>query len=513
MKVLSIILFLALPLYTLAQQLPVTGYFTQGNTIVFEFTPRNHAYAVQQDDGNVVPLSALTIHDVALVGEFNAWQMDTYPMTATDSATYRIDVPLDSLGLSDSQFAFVINGFYWIEPVMHAVNRVPAPCWLVSTGTVYTTLLYKHTLDQLMSDTLLTDGTARQWLMKYATPMHTYTPAGLDSLKKFVRYKQAISIGHDTLTSFTSRLRITQFLLAGMDYPVVAFQLDSNRAEQIKEYLDKGFAVLDDDYPMEVIRVLEWSNRHPEVALMGYEREDISGSLETLAQVAAQHSDTIWQKEVATLVGEVRTLLALQQTWGLYYYDSPSYQEYLLLTLCSVRDNLPDLSKKQRAAVEQSLTVVNRYLTNLSNLKNYYRGITRQFSPAFDWMDSSSNGLQLVAWVPNEEMSRSTPGSLGEYLSERYEDDYLAVGVGMYRFEEEPVPLSLEQHFPNISQDNEAGNSAYLIDLRQYELLPEEMQWLARKLYHHPSDYHRHLSEDFDMILLINEPKTAPLLR
>jgi hypothetical protein len=497
----------------LAQEQPVVGYQAQESEIVFTFDPTQHEYVIQEDDGNVLPLSDITVHQVTLAGEFNAWQANSLAMEPDDDGVYRLTLTLDSLRLTDTQFAFVINDYYWVEPLLDAVNRVPAPCWLVSTGAVYTTLLHEFTVQQLMSDTVLTDETARQWLMNYATPMHTHTPAGLETLKRYVKGKQAIAIGHDTVSTYVSRSRVAQYLLAGMEYPVMAFQLDSTRATHIMQYLDDGFSVLDDDYTMEVIRVLEWSYDHPEVALMGYEREDITTSLNRLSQVARQVDDEDWQNEVSTLVGEVRSLLDAQQKWGLYYYDSPSFQEFLLLELCSVRDNLPDLSENQRVTTERSLTVVNRYITNLTNLKSYYRSIQADLTKYFDWLNASDSSLQLVAWVPNEEMSRNTPGSLGQYLSERYQDNYLAVGVGMFRFQEEPVPVSLERRFPSVDRNGEEGNSAYIIDVRQANLSPDEMKWLGEKMFHRSGDQRRTLSEDFDIILLINEPETLPVLR
>ncbi len=511
-KYLSILLAL-FPLLGLAQEQPVIGYQTQESEINFTFDPAIHEYVIQEDDGNVLPLADIEIYEVTLAGEFNTWQANTLSMKVDDSGVYQLSMTLDSLKLTDTQFAFVINDYYWVEPRLDAVNRVPAPCWLVSTGAVYTTLLHEFTVQQLLSDSVLTDETARQWLMNYATPMHTHTPAGLETLKRFVKDKQAIAIGHDTVSTYVSRSRVAQYLLAGMDYPVMAFQLDSTRANHIMQYLDDGFSVLDDDYTMEVIRVLEWSYNHPDVALMGYEREDITTSLNRLSQVARQTDDSGWQSEVNTLVGEVRTLLDAQQKWGLYYYDSPSFQEYLLLAFCSVRDNLPDLSERQRVTTEQSLTVVNRYITNLANLKNYYQNIQIDLNEYFDWLNASDSTLQLVAWVPNEEMSRGTPGSLGQYLSERYEDNYLAVGVGMFRFQEEPVPVSLERRFPSVARDGEEGNSAYIIDVRQADLSSDEMKWLGEKMFHRTGDQQRDLSEDFDIILLINEPESQPILR
>lgn len=513
MKIPTIVLILLFPLFSAGQDQPVVGYTVQGEEAIFEFDPTLHQYVIQEDDGNVISLDDIEVQSVTLTGEFNAWQTNTHELRASDQGNYQVALPLDSLKLTDTQFAFVVNDYYWVEPVLEAVNRVPAPCWLVSTGAVYTTLLHEHTINRLAVDTILTDETARQWLMNYATPMHTHTPAGLETLKRFVKGKQAIGIGHDTITSFISRSRVAQFLLAGMDYPVIAFQLDSNRATQIMKYLDDGFSVLDDDYTMEVIRVLEWSYDHPEISLMGYEREDIRESLNLLSRVAKQTEDSIWQKEVNTLVGEVRSLLNLQQTWGLYYYDSPSYQEYLLLALCSVRDNLPDLSEEQRLKTERSLTVINRYLTNLSNLKNYYQNIENDLSSYFDWLNESDSSLQLVAWVPNEEMSRSTPGSVGKFLSNHYQDKYLAVGVGMYRFQEESVPPSLEQRFPSMSRSGEQGNSAYIIDVRHADLSPDEQRWLGEKMFHLEGDQNRNISEDFDIILLINEPASLPVLR
>ncbi|WKN43667.1 hypothetical protein [Tunicatimonas pelagia] len=507
-----LIFFLVFPLISTAQAQAIIGYSTQEDKIIFELKMKNHQYVIQEDDGNVVPSSEIAIHSVALAGEFNGWQTDAHPLQLSTSATYQLVLPTDSLKGIDTQFAFVINDYYWVEPTIDAVNRTPAPCWLVSTGAVYTTMLYERTVYQLVKDSVLTDETARQWLMDEAVPMHTRTPAGLAALKQYVKGKQAIGIGHDTISTFTSRSRVTQFLLAGMDYPVVAFQLDSNRATQIVKYLDEGFTVLDDDYTAEVIQVLDWSNDHPEVELLGYEREDIASSLQLLSSVATQSNDSAWQQEVSTLVGDVRSLLDLQQTWGLYYYDSPSYQDYLLLRFCSVRDNLPDLTDEQQQKAYQSLAVINRYLTNLSDLKDYYQNIDKDLGEYFEWISQSDSSLQLVAWVPNEEMSRSTPGSLGQHLSERFQNNYLAVGVGMYQFEEEPIPLSLEQRFWGNDRREEEGNSAYIIDVRRGNLSSEEMQWLSERMYSKPGTSSTNLAESFDIILLINVPE-PPVLR
>ncbi|MEO0334593.1 MAG: hypothetical protein AAF223_23465, partial [Bacteroidota bacterium] len=248
-----------------------------------------------------------------------------------------------------------------------------------------------------------------------------------------------------------------------------------------------------------------------EVELMGYEREDIVSSLDLLERVGSRSEDAEWQQEVNTLIGEVHSLLDLQQTWGLYYYDSPSYQEYLLLVLCAVRDNLPDLDKEQQQKAFQALTSINRYLDNLSNLKRYYQDINEEVSQYFDWISESDSSLQLVAWVPNEEMSRTTPGSLGQHLSDRFQENYLAVGVGMYQFEEEPIPISLERRFWGVVPDEEEGNSAYIIDMRQVDLNPEEKQWLAERMFSEPSKRHLDLAEDFDIILLINVPEPSVL--
>ncbi|MEM8967225.1 MAG: hypothetical protein AAGE93_12465 [Bacteroidota bacterium] len=507
-----LIFFLILPIFGIAQDHPIVGYTTQEDQVIFKLNVKEHPYVIQEDDGNVVPLSGITIHSIALAGEFNAWQTETHLLSELDSDTYQLTLPADSLGGTDTQFAFVVNDYYWVEPTINAVNRTPAPCWLVSTGAVYTTMLYERTIYQLVEDSVLTHETARQWLMDQAVPMHTHTPAGLEALKKFVKGKQAIGIGHDTISTFTSRSQITQFLLAGMDYPLVAFQLDSNRATQIVQYLDEGFSILDDDYTAEIIQVLDWSYDHSEVELIGYVREDVATSLDLLSSVGTRSDNADWKREVSTLVGEVRSLLDLQQTWGLYYYESPSYQEYLLLVLCSVRDNLPDLSEEERQKAFQALTVINRYLINLSDLKDYYQDIDDDLSKYFDWISESDSSLQLVAWVPNEEMSRSTPGSLGQHLSERFQDDYLAVGVGMYQFEEEPIPLSLEQRFWGNDLGEEQGNSAYIIDMRQGNLNPEAMQWLAERMFSNPSTSQVNLAESFDIILLINVPE-PPIIR
>ena len=103
------IFFLLLSGWAIAQELPVVGYSQQGEQIVFTFNTDAHQYAIQEDDGNVVPLSEITVHTVALTGEFTNWQTNTYPMAEGKAQTYQLRLPVDSLKGIDTQFAFVIN--------------------------------------------------------------------------------------------------------------------------------------------------------------------------------------------------------------------------------------------------------------------------------------------------------------------------------------------------------------------------------------------------------------------
>ncbi|WPP49794.1 hypothetical protein [Catalinimonas niigatensis] len=513
MKYLQLIVFFTVLFSTIgiSQQLPVVGYYTKEDSIIFELRISDHRYVVEENTEKVIPLSTITIFNVALAGEFNSWNTKASVMHKIDNETYHTSLPLDSFGMVDTEFAFVINGSYWVEPSQRGINRVSAPCWLGYLGTVYTTLLYPQTHQRLMTNIPLTDQNARKWLMNHAIPVHTHSLRGLDSLKQFVQSKRAIGIGHNSLLTFETRFRIAQYLLPNTDYSVMAFQVDSSRAEQIYQYVNKGSAILNNDYDLEIVQVLDWSYEHPEIVLMAYQHEDVAQSLNALEQIAAHHHDKNWKQEVDTLVKNVRSLLNLQEIWGLYYYDSPSYQEYLLLTLCSVQDNLPDLLQAQREAAEKALTVINHYITSLSHLKGYYHTITQEISHYFDWMDSSSTYLQLIAWVPNQEMGRNTPGSLGQYLDDRYKDQYLAIAVGSFHFQDDPLPPFFEKRFPTAGR--EAGSSAYLIDLRKESLTSEEIEWLAQKIYPHSPEFHRQLSDDFDIVLLVNESNNHFLKR
>ncbi|MEK6480629.1 hypothetical protein WJR50_24005 [Catalinimonas sp. 4WD22] len=475
MKYLKYIVFFTIlfPSVGMSQQVSIVGYYTKNDSIFFEFSTSDHQFAVQRNNENVIPLTAISIFSVTLAGDFNNWNTEAYQMDKIDSTVFRKSLPLNLLGISETEFAFVINNAYWVEPSLKGVNRVSAPCWLGYLGTVYTTLLYPQTLQQLMTSSSLSDQSAREWLTNHAIPVHTHSLSGLDSLKQFVKGKRAIGVGHNSLLTFEIRFRIVQYLLPNADYSVMAFQLDSNHAEQIYQYVNKGVIQVENDYDSEVIQILDWSYDRPEVILMAYQHEDVDQSLSRLESIAATHTDTLWKQEVDTLVKNIRELLSLQEAWGLYYYDSPSYQEYLLLTLCSVHDNLPTLPHAERKAAEQALKVINHYITSLSHLKRYYQSINSEISHYFDWMDTSSTELQLIAWVPNQEMGRNTAGSLGQYLHNRFQDQYLSIAVGSFHFEEEPITHFLEERFPMVGR--ETGSSAYLIDLRKENLSSEEM--------------------------------------
>ena len=66
---------LLVPISSFGQTLPVAGYYTQADQLVFEFNTLEHQYAVQSTDGNVIPTSSLTIFSVALAGRIQ-WLAD-----------------------------------------------------------------------------------------------------------------------------------------------------------------------------------------------------------------------------------------------------------------------------------------------------------------------------------------------------------------------------------------------------------------------------------------------------
>ncbi|NOT35517.1 MAG: hypothetical protein HOP12_15335 [Candidatus Eisenbacteria bacterium] len=89
----------------------------------FVFSPRRYRWTTYGATGDSIRMNELRVRRVSLVGSFNDWDPDAWPMKR-DEGTWELKRSLDSLGDPDSvAFTFVVNGRFWVEAPLEAANR------------------------------------------------------------------------------------------------------------------------------------------------------------------------------------------------------------------------------------------------------------------------------------------------------------------------------------------------------------------------------------------------------
>ena len=98
------------------------GYRLSGDLVIFELLPSQYRYVTSGSTGEWIPLEDLRLNRLALAGEFNQWSTEAWPMTR--SGPWWVAVRRRSeVGSGHSQFKFVVNDRFWVEPPEAAANR------------------------------------------------------------------------------------------------------------------------------------------------------------------------------------------------------------------------------------------------------------------------------------------------------------------------------------------------------------------------------------------------------
>lgn len=101
-----------------------TGYSLTDDSVVFHFKPWEFAYVTNGTTGAWVPLPKIPrIDTVAVAGPFNGWSTELSLLTANGTG-YSLSMPRAALEAFGPlvPFKFVVNGVWWVEPPVVAIN-------------------------------------------------------------------------------------------------------------------------------------------------------------------------------------------------------------------------------------------------------------------------------------------------------------------------------------------------------------------------------------------------------
>jgi hypothetical protein len=100
----------------------IAGYRLEQDKVVFVFQPNLYKECIGSD-GFIKRMQSLQITNVTVACEINAWSVKDWPMKKINEYWYELRVPASTFATNNPcQFAFVLNGVYWVQPAKEMKN-------------------------------------------------------------------------------------------------------------------------------------------------------------------------------------------------------------------------------------------------------------------------------------------------------------------------------------------------------------------------------------------------------
>lgn len=346
---------------------------------------------------------------------------------------------------------------------------------------------------------------ALTWVREHAIPFDAVEAGGsfddLTPLKKAIGDARVVALGeqtHGTQEFFKMKHRLLEFLASEMDYSIFAIEANMPEAYRLNEYVLTGkgdpAALLEGMYfwtwdTQEVLDMIEWMRAYNasgrgSVQFTGFDMQFPNVAAENVQTFLEKADPDYWQ-EIKSLYSEVRRLDADAAP-----KTSIPLQKPLEEVVARLETNAPRYRKSAPAGevawAVQNARVVAQAVGVITGGTSYR---DRAMAENVGWILAQNPGAKAVLWAHNGHVQQRE-GWMGYDLSERYGDDYLAVGFSMNR----GVYTAVEPG-EGVTTDNTAGAASkrtvdgflnavelprFILDVRQAASSPATT-WLAEE--------------------------------
>ena len=365
--------------------------------------------------------------------------------------------------------------------------------------TAFTPLERLETADLTITPEALT------WIREHAIPFRTVEAGGsfddLTPLKKTVGNARIVALGeqtHGTREFFKMKHRLLEFLVSEMGYSIFAIEANMPEAYRLNEYVLTGkgdpAALLEGMYfwtwdTQEVLDMIEWmraynaSGRGP-VQFTGFDMQFPNVAAGNVRNFLKEVDPDYWQeiKNLYARVGQLDT-------------DTTSKTSVQLIkpleeVVTRLKTNAPRYRKTVPAGevswAVQNARIVAQAMGVMTGGTSYR---DRAMAENIGWISEQNPDAKVVLWAHNGHVQQGE-GWMGHHLSERYGDDYLAVGFSMNQ-----GVYTAVRPGEGVTADNRAGAASektvdgflnavelprFILDVRQVANSPAAT-WLAEE--------------------------------
>jgi erythromycin esterase len=375
-----------------------------------------------------------------------------------------------------------------------------------------------------------------KWLKQHIYPLKTYDPYTIDNedleiLDELIGNTKVVALGENTHGSseiFKMKHRIIKYLARNKD-----FNIFSGEASMPKSYKLNNYTIDDDDNPIELIKGLDYiiwrtqevlnmvkwmkqfNKSSRKISFTGFDMQFYQGAIKELEIKIDKKTYTY--KLISQLKSKL-SALNIQRKQNQQISDENRIEINHLLD--SIKTNV---SKSNNAWLLQNIRILEQFVdSNNSSQRDKY------MAENLLWIKKQNPKSKIIVWAHNGHIKK-TGNVMGKHLSDSLGNDYSTIGftfnkgsytavgkngLSSYKAQESPVG-SYEYFFKQINAP------IFLLDLRQVKQQNSKFsKWLLDKLLFRDIGalktdnefYKTNLTEDFDLIIFINESSNSKLL-
>ena len=382
-----------------------------------------------------------------------------------------------------------------------------------------------------------------EWLKNNVHPLLTYDPKtksdeDLEVFGSLIGDTKVVALGevtHGSSEIFQMKHRLVKYLAEKKDFKIFSMEANMPEAYKLNEYIigQKGNPkeLIKDMHfwtwnTQEVLNMVEWMKLHnvskQKMQFTGFDMQYFNLSFKELKN--ALKSDFNLIKDLAAIEQILNSNKAQHQNspTSLLSQNNRDIIEEKLENIKEAVARL-NITENRKEWLHQHVRIIQQYVAQTN-----YRIRDKFMAENLLWIKSKNQGSKIAIWAHNAHIQRTMRG-MGNYLSNSLLNDYIAVGFAFGRgtytatgenglttyLAQEPYNGTFEKFFASTDVP------IFIIDLRSIkEEKPMHAKWLLEKMDFRQVGrakmasefYYTDISEDYDLILYINNSSGSKLL-
>lgn len=375
-----------------------------------------------------------------------------------------------------------------------------------------------------------------QWLKKQIIPITSFDPneedfSGLEMLKKVFDSSKVIALGevtHGSSEIYQMKHRIIKYLVEYLGFSIFSIEGNMPEAYALNSFVMKnsgdaqtliGGMKFWTWYTEEMLALVNWMNKYNQgndkkVSFTGFDMQSHKGPINELKKSNPKPEIITLLDNLDKQIDSVRSKIR----------GRLNVSDFFSKDLLTLKDYYETQFKKGR---NKNWLLQNiRILEQMTNNGQYYKR-DLYMSENVKWILNQNPEAKTILWGHNGHIKK-TGVSMGKYLKQELEEDYLSIGFAFYEgsynaYGETGIhPYKAETAYPGTYEFffSSIDEPIFMIDLRNLSTQDRDQQWLLKSMRFRGTGaikvedefQETSISDDYDLLIFINKSHASKFL-